>query len=228
MTPLPLGRPRFVTLDEALAWHEVSIVQYGGSFGARDTGLLESALAQPRQQFGSEFAHQYPFGMAAAYAYYIAKNHPFVDGNKRVALMCCGGFLRMNGWNLVSEGEAAADAILDLVAGALSREGYAQWLQDNCRPRPSMELRDFFSAVQLHSIQEQYEAVLAGTRSGAPTELMATHLEGADAIPLCMDYLRAARDCLDAGDHEGFAEFCRLFSFLAALYRIAEDMGYEW
>ncbi|MDQ7012628.1 MAG: Fic family protein [Planctomycetota bacterium] len=70
----------------------MAVAQYGGDPGLRDRGLLESALAQPRQAFGGEFAHTYPFGMAAAYAFHIAKNHPFIDGNKRAALMCAGAF----------------------------------------------------------------------------------------------------------------------------------------
>lgn len=119
MTGFQIGKPRFVTLDEALGWHAVAIAEYGGAEGIRDAGLLESALAMPRQAFGGEFAHTYPFEMAAAFAFHIAKNHPFVDGNKRTALMCCGAFLRMNGWDIVSDGLQAAEAILSLVDGRL-------------------------------------------------------------------------------------------------------------
>ena len=136
MTGGSIGRPRFISIDEALAWHEIVIAQFGGSPGVRDRGLLESALAQPLQGFGGEHAHEFPFGIAAAYAFHIAKNHPFVDGNKRVALMCCGGFLRLNGWDLVSEGEQAADAILDLISGAHDKKSFAIWLANNCRPHP--------------------------------------------------------------------------------------------
>lgn len=94
MTLLAIGRPRFVTRDEAFAYHTVSIEEYGGAHGLRDVGMLESALAMPMQGFSGEYAHAFPFEMAAAYAFHIAKNHPFVDGKKRTALMCCGAFLR--------------------------------------------------------------------------------------------------------------------------------------
>src|SRR5262245_34604577 len=117
MTSFSIGRPRFVSIEEALGWHETMIRQYGGSPGLRDAALLESAMAMPRQGFAGQFAHEYPFEIAAAYAFHLAKNHPFVDGNKRAALMCCGSFLRMNGWDLVSTGEAAADAIIAMVEG---------------------------------------------------------------------------------------------------------------
>src|SRR5690606_17241660 len=133
----------------------------GGSSGLRDRGLLESALAQPRQQFGGQFAHEYPFGMAAAYAYYLSKNHPFVDGNKRAALLCAGGFLRLNGWNLVSPGVEAADAVLDLVEGKIDRGGFAQWLEQHAEARPSFELRDFFAAAPPEEFLKKAGALLS-------------------------------------------------------------------
>lgn len=86
MTALPIGRPRFLTLQGALDFHQDSIENFGGASGLRDQGSLDSALAMPRQGFGGEYAHAFPFVMAAAYAFHIAKNHPFVDGNKRTAL----------------------------------------------------------------------------------------------------------------------------------------------
>jgi death on curing protein len=127
--------PRFVTLEEALAWHELTISRYGGSLGIRDMGLLESAIAQARAGFGGEFSHSFPFEMAAAYAFHIAKNHPFVDGNKRTALMCCGGFLHMNGWKLFADGVESAEAILEIISGELDKAALADWLEAHSRPR---------------------------------------------------------------------------------------------
>lgn len=225
MSPMPIGRPRFVTTDEARGWHAVLIAQYGGADGLRNAGLLESALAAPRQGFGGEFAHHYPFGMAAAYAFHIAKNHPFVDGNKRVALMCCGAFLRMNGWDLVSEGEAAADAILQLVSGELDKDDFASWLKQNSRERSSFELRDFMAQCSLYRTRDLAAAVLA---SGIQTEADATSSEAAQAIPLIAELEGCAVECAKRGDERlalGLRQACVV---LVAIYRIAEDMGYEW
>lgn len=113
--------------------HQLVITRFGGDPGIRDHGLLDSALAQPQQGFSSQSAHAFPFGMAAAYAFHIAKNHPFVDGNKRVALMCAGCFLFLNGWELIAEGEAAADAIILLVEGRMDKAGLEGWLKQHSR-----------------------------------------------------------------------------------------------
>jgi len=222
MTPLPIGQPRFVTIEEALAWHDVSIAQYGGSYGIRDRGALESALAQPRQRFGDEYAHTYPFRMATAYAYFITKNHPFVDGNKRTALMCCGGFLRMNGWNLTSDGEQAADSILALVTDEISRADFANWLETHSRKRPSMELRDFFTLIDLEAFVDRLSA-FAANQSDADVHRSTD--EAGQAIPL----LRALDELAQSGTGEpGQAGLQGAIIALTALYRIAEDMGYEW
>jgi death-on-curing protein len=221
---MPIGRPRFVTTEEALGWHAVLIAEYGGSEGLRDAGLLDSALAAPRQSFAGEFAHDYPFAMAAAYAFHLAKNHPFVDGNKRVALMCCGAFLQMNGWDLVSEGEAAADAILDLVSGGLDKDGFADWLRANCREKPRLELRDFFALLRPEDLKQADR----GLDVSAPVERDATFQETADAIPVAW-LLLAYRDAAEAtGLKEHALVFQGQVQLLMTLYRLAEDMGYEW
>jgi len=72
--------PRFLSLEEALTLHETAVDEHGGPHGLRDRGLLESALATPRQAIEGQFVHEFPFGMAAAYIFHIVKNHPFVDG----------------------------------------------------------------------------------------------------------------------------------------------------
>ncbi len=105
--------PVFLTLDEALAIHADQMRRYGGAPGVRDLGLLRSALAMPAATFGGEFLHTTLPEMAAAYLFHIARNHPFVDGNKRAALMSALVFLGLNGLRL----EARPDAIFDLVQG---------------------------------------------------------------------------------------------------------------
>jgi len=223
-----IGRPRFVTAEEALGWHEIAISQHGGSAGLRDRGLLESALAQPRQQFGGQYAHEFPFGMAAACAYFIAKDHPFVDGNKRAALLCCGAFLRMNGWDLVSEGEEAADAVLDLVAGERDRESFSQWLQSMSKARPSMELRDFFALIEPARFSETFRALLPAETGAASIELVRAAEDAGAVVPLIADLARQQGEASQSRDQGGWERITMLAVGMLALYRIAEDMGYEW
>lgn len=92
--------PRFLEIDEVLTLQESAVDEYGGTYGVRELGLLEAAVNMPRQAIDGAFTHEIPFGMAAAYAFHICKNHPFVDGNKRTALAVCIVFLRLNGWEL--------------------------------------------------------------------------------------------------------------------------------
>jgi len=88
--------PIFLTLDDLLDSHYEQIVNYGGSYGIRDIGLLDSARAQPEARFEGKFLHADLFEMAAAYMYHIVQNHPFVDGNKRVGLEAALIFLEIN------------------------------------------------------------------------------------------------------------------------------------
>jgi len=191
----------------------------------RDRGLLESALAMPRASFSGQFVHEDLPAMAGAHFYHLCKNHPFMDGNKRVALMCCGAFLRMNGWDLVSEGDAAADAILDLVSGVLDKEGFAAWLRANCRERPSFELRDFMAQCSLLSMRDLAAAIVA---SGSQPEVDATSNEAAQAIPLIAELEGHADACTERGDERLAHGLRQASAVLVTMYRLAEDMGYEW
>lgn len=83
----------FLELDDVLAMHSQLIEAYGGSLGVRDQRLLESAIEMPRSGFDGDYFHNSVFMMAAAYLFHLAKNHPFVDGNKRIGLACCHTFL---------------------------------------------------------------------------------------------------------------------------------------
>jgi len=215
--------PRFITVDEAIAFQEIAIAKYGGAIGLRDRGLLESALAQPRQQFGGEYAHEFPFGMAAAYAFFIAKNHPFFDGNKRAALLCAGAFLRMNGWSLESDGVEAADQIIALVESKIDRDGFAMWLKGHSRPLPSMELREFFSQVtDLRLLDHQRAAKID---PDPVVGLSASLIEAAGAMPLIHTFMLHAASASTPDEQRHWTSQLGL---LTALHRIAEDMGYEW
>ena len=91
------SNPRFLALSEVLTILHDQITRYGGEFGVRDLGLLSSAISVPQAVFGGETLHSDLYEMAAAYAFHICQNHPFVDGNKRVALASALVFLDLNG-----------------------------------------------------------------------------------------------------------------------------------
>jgi len=97
--------PRFLTLVEVLSVLQDQITRYGGEFGIRDLNLLSSAIAVPRASFGGQTLHADLFEMAAAYAFHICQNHPFLDGNKRVALASALVFLDLNGVNISDPGD---------------------------------------------------------------------------------------------------------------------------
>lgn len=93
--------PEFLSVADVLEIHEEQILAYGGIRGIRDNGLLESAVMMPQASFGGEYLHSGLFEMAAAYAFHIAENQPFLDGNKRTALVTCLVFLDINGFEIL-------------------------------------------------------------------------------------------------------------------------------
>lgn len=116
----------------ANAIHDDQIAVHGGAYGLRDEGLLSSALARPRDRWGYERANL--FSLAAAYGYGIAKNHPFVDGNKRTAFQVAYAFLRVTGYALVAPEPEVVLTMQSLAAGELSEEQFAGWLQAKSVP----------------------------------------------------------------------------------------------
>jgi death-on-curing protein len=117
-----------------LLLHRQALVEHGGPDGVRDHGLLDSALARPRNLHADE-GEADPCQLAAAYAGGIVRNHPFADGNKRTGFIAAVTFLELNGvMTDLAEGKAIA-AMLDLAAGELPEEGFAAWLRDNTTPR---------------------------------------------------------------------------------------------
>ena len=120
-----MKEPVFLTLAEVLDIHRLQIEEFGGTQGLRDLGLLESALAVPQASFGGESLHKSLFEMAAAYAYHIAENQPFLDGNKRTALAAALVFLDMNGYAVEEPGGELYDAMMDVAARKLDKKGLA-------------------------------------------------------------------------------------------------------
>ncbi len=124
---------RWVDKRLLLLLHDESLAEHGGASGLRDEGLLDSALARPLNlvAYGSpDFAD-----LAAAYAHGLAKNHPFVDGNKRAAFLSAGLFLALNGYRLVASQADATLAVFGLAAGDVSEEEFARWIRENSRTR---------------------------------------------------------------------------------------------
>ena len=99
-SPSERHRARLLTLAEVLEIHADQLRLFGGSEGIRDQGALESAVATPEATFAGAFLHETLWEMAAAYAFHIAQNQPFLDGNKRVGLNACLLFLTLNGWQV--------------------------------------------------------------------------------------------------------------------------------
>lgn len=116
-------------LDEIVpALHGRQLAEHGGSPGVRDEGLLASALARPRQLFAYGGAEATLSRLAAAYAYGIARNHPFVDGNKRTAFVVSLLFLRLNGLSLEATQEEKYEVFMALAAGELEEAALAAWI----------------------------------------------------------------------------------------------------
>lgn len=121
--------PRFLTLAQVLRFHAYQIQRFGGEEGIRDPGLLESALAQPQASFGGQWLHKTIFAMAAAYAFHVCKNHPFLDGNKRTAMVTALVFLETNGISLLDPKDTLPEAIEKIAMNKMNKEEFAALLQ---------------------------------------------------------------------------------------------------
>ena len=120
----------FLTLAEAIDIHSNQMRLYGGLPGIRDINLLSSAIAMPHASFHGEYLHNDIYEMAAAYAFHIGKNHPFVDGNKRTALVSALVFLELNGISISDAQGKLYDAMLDLSTGKLNKCEFAGILRE--------------------------------------------------------------------------------------------------
>lgn len=125
----------FLTLDEVLGIHADQIRRYGGSPGLRDLRLLQSALGMPETTFEGEFLHGTLFEKAAAYLFHIARNHPFLDGNKRTALMCALVFLGLNDRRLEADPKALYELVDGVATGSMDKAEVAVFLRRNARGR---------------------------------------------------------------------------------------------
>lgn len=119
--------PRWISKEAVLALHEMLLAEHGGAPGLLDEGLLEAALASPRNHRAYEQADI--FRLAAAYAHANTRDHPFSDGNKRIALTVAGVFLELNGYRLEAPEVEAATATNALASRELNELGFAEWLR---------------------------------------------------------------------------------------------------
>jgi death-on-curing protein len=123
----------FLSLDDILESHQNQIDTYGGSYGIRDIGLVESAIAQPEASFDGQYLHADIFEMAAAYLYHLVMNHPFVDGNKRVGLEAALIFLEINDARLHASDEELADLVLKTIDGQHRKREIAAFFRSHCK-----------------------------------------------------------------------------------------------
>jgi len=121
--------PRWVLRAVVDAMHDQQLAEHGGAAGLRDEGLLESALARPQNLHA--YGETDLCTLAAAYAVGIARNHPFIDGNKRTAFLTAYVFLQLNGRTLVASEADAAEIMMATAASAVSDQAFAEWLRQN-------------------------------------------------------------------------------------------------
>lgn len=124
-----MTEPLWLTEAEVLAAHQAQVEDHGGAHGVRDIGQLQSAIFPPQHRFNYETPSLYD--LAASYAFGLARNHPFIDGNKRTAFIACYAFLRINGIRLIADEGDVVRVFVDLAAGALDENALAKWIETN-------------------------------------------------------------------------------------------------
>jgi death-on-curing protein len=129
-----VGAPLFLTLDEVLLIHADQVRRYGGRGGVRDLGLLRSALAMPEASFDGVYLHAERAEMASAYLFHIARNHPFVDGNKRAALAAALVFLALNGQRLEADDDDLTDLVMGVAEGRVAKAVAAVFISARLQP----------------------------------------------------------------------------------------------
>ncbi len=126
-----MKEPTWVLDDVVQAVHSLLLAEHGGGTGIRDEALLDSALSRPKQKFSYD-SRSSLFELAAAYSFGIAKNHPFIDGNKRTAFTIGTLFLELNGYRLAAPEAVAAIAFESLASGKLTEDKLAAWFKEHC------------------------------------------------------------------------------------------------
>lgn len=128
------SEPRWISKKALLLLHEESLSEFGGARGLHDGGLLESALARPSNTHAYNPAATLA-ELAASYCYGVARNHAFIDGNKRAAFLCVGLFLAINGYRLTASQVDAIETMLAVAAGEVTEQDLALWIARNSKER---------------------------------------------------------------------------------------------
>ena len=131
-----MNEPIWLNRRGLLLLHLESLAEHGGTSGLRDEGLLDSALARARNQFAYD-PNVDVARLAAAYGFGLAKNHAFIDGNKRIAFVATALFLRLNGFRLVTQRIDEIQTMISLASGEITEEQFAKWIRVNCKPHLS-------------------------------------------------------------------------------------------
>ncbi len=124
-----MKQPQWIAYDVVLAIHEAQLAEHGGSAGIRDQGLLDSALARPRNLYAYS-EHVTLSQLAASYAVGLAKNHGFIDGNKRTAWVVCAVFLELHEIPVTVDQASVVTMMLGVASGTVAEEQFARWLED--------------------------------------------------------------------------------------------------
>ena len=124
---------KWVNRQVLLLLHDESLAEHGGAPGLRNEGLFDSALARPLNL--ALYENPDLASLAASYGVGLAKNHPFVDGNKRAAFLAIGMFLAINGFRLTATQVEATLAVLDMASGVMDEAAFAQWIREHIAPR---------------------------------------------------------------------------------------------
>jgi death on curing protein len=126
--------PIFPSLSEVLEIHQDQVARYGGATGIRDIELLKSALGMPPATYGGQFLHTNIYEMAAAYLFHLVKNHPFIDGNKRVGAVTALIFFYLNGFDFDAPEDDFAEMVLAVARGDIDKADVAVFIRRHTRP----------------------------------------------------------------------------------------------
>lgn len=130
-----MDEPQWLLRKAIVRAHAMQLAEHGGQAGIRDEGLLESALSRPRNLWAYNSPKPDPVALAAAYAFGLAKNHPFFDGNKRIAAVACEAFLIQQGVALTANDEEWYGAMIALASGEWDESVFAAWLRNHTAPQ---------------------------------------------------------------------------------------------
>jgi death-on-curing protein len=126
---------RYLTVEEVLVLHSRIVAQAGSANGVRSRDALESSVGQPHQTFGGEELYGSMVEKAAAVGFFLVRNHPFIDGNKRIGHAALEVTLVLNGYELVAGVDEQEQVILSLAAGTMTREDFTAWVERSAHPR---------------------------------------------------------------------------------------------